>query len=222
MEHHHEATAEQRLFHHARTLREGLAEKRNVILLVATLIATLTFQAALNPPGGVWQADSPANYSGIPYRAGESVMAYNHPDAYATFCIANLIGFIASLSTIFLLMTALRSRNHFLSGVLIGALIGVMCLTIISVLVIVAVSVAAITPENVKEKIHIQFGIVVGIIVYCILLISPMTALVAICFLIPHGTVDVNHANGDVEAPQIQVDVNHVNGDQEAPLIQLT
>jgi hypothetical protein len=37
--------------------RSESAELRNWLMLVATLTASITYSAALNPPGGVWQAD---------------------------------------------------------------------------------------------------------------------------------------------------------------------
>ncbi|KAI3946256.1 hypothetical protein MKW92_035709 [Papaver armeniacum] len=43
--------------------REGLKDRVNALLVVATLIAGIAFQAAMNPPGGVWQEDSKVNSS---------------------------------------------------------------------------------------------------------------------------------------------------------------
>ncbi|KAI3956028.1 hypothetical protein MKW92_031150 [Papaver armeniacum] len=40
---------------------EGLRKRVNALMVVATLIAGIAFQAAMNPPGGVWQDDSRVN-----------------------------------------------------------------------------------------------------------------------------------------------------------------
>ena len=35
--------------------RDWIKDKTGALMIVATLIATLTYQTAMNPPGGVWQ-----------------------------------------------------------------------------------------------------------------------------------------------------------------------
>ncbi|KAI3900016.1 hypothetical protein MKW98_000916 [Papaver atlanticum] len=46
--------------------RKWLKERVNALMVVATLIAGIAFQAAMNPPGGVWQEDSKVNSSTDP------------------------------------------------------------------------------------------------------------------------------------------------------------
>ncbi|KAI3888137.1 hypothetical protein MKW92_024987 [Papaver armeniacum] len=45
---------------------EGMKDRINALVVVATLIAGIAFQAATNPPGGVWQDDSKVNSSTDP------------------------------------------------------------------------------------------------------------------------------------------------------------
>ncbi|KAI3907603.1 hypothetical protein MKW98_016247 [Papaver atlanticum] len=40
---------------------QGLKDRVNALMVVATLVAGIAFQAAMNPPGGVWQDDSKVN-----------------------------------------------------------------------------------------------------------------------------------------------------------------
>ncbi|KAJ0113254.1 hypothetical protein Patl1_00082 [Pistacia atlantica] len=44
--------------------RDSPSDARNVILIVVTLIAAVTFQAGVNPPGGVWQDDKSGHVPG--------------------------------------------------------------------------------------------------------------------------------------------------------------
>ncbi|KAI6702336.1 hypothetical protein NL676_011472 [Syzygium grande] len=77
-------------------------QTRNVILVVATLIATGTYQAALSPPGGYWQDDSDplANSTSIvqkPHVAGNMILG--GPKVYF-FTVLNSLAFFTSIGTI--------------------------------------------------------------------------------------------------------------------------
>lgn len=78
---------------------EWLKEMQNGLSMSASIIATITFQLATNPPGGVIQASNndealiQCNYT-TPC-PGESVIAFTDPDSYLRFFIANTISFIA-------------------------------------------------------------------------------------------------------------------------------
>ncbi|KAJ9190363.1 hypothetical protein P3X46_001578 [Hevea brasiliensis] len=87
-------------------LQYDVEESRGALMVVATVIATVTFQAAMNPPGGVWQQNF-ANNSGGPKcsdtnicEAGTAVLAYAYPEAYIYYSTFNGIAFFASLSVI--------------------------------------------------------------------------------------------------------------------------
>ncbi|XP_049932139.1 uncharacterized protein LOC116245998 [Nymphaea colorata] len=95
-----------------------LSEKRGAMMIVSVLIATLSYQAALNPPGGSWpdnKSDSastaallapfpPAVVVGDEHTAGTAINATRFP--YAAFVVSNAVGLFASLATILLLTTA--------------------------------------------------------------------------------------------------------------------
>ncbi|XP_047946659.1 ankyrin repeat-containing protein At2g01680-like [Salvia hispanica] len=67
-----------------------IPEMRSTIMVVAVLIATMAFQSAINPPGGVWSEDDDKSS----HKAGEAVMESTHPDAYLNIMFANLMAFI--------------------------------------------------------------------------------------------------------------------------------
>ncbi|KAG5231098.1 PGG domain containing protein [Salix suchowensis] len=86
-------------------------EIRNFMLVGAALIATVTFQAGITPPGGVWQ-DSTANHT-----AGQAV----YSERGVPFLIFLIWNTIALTSTIFLLLCLTYDCPYFLE-VLIAAI----------------------------------------------------------------------------------------------------
>ncbi|KAF3948487.1 hypothetical protein CMV_025523 [Castanea mollissima] len=88
-------------------------ERRNALLVVAALLVTVTYQAAITPPGGLWQDDlfesnttdvlrrSPDDRFKLnitaPHRAGSATA--RRTDAFAIFMIFNSIIFLSSIAT---------------------------------------------------------------------------------------------------------------------------
>ena len=85
------------------TYKPGVDSKsdvRNALLVVATLIAAVTFQAGVNPPGGVWQEKHPKSGEALPpsedsHDAGESVLALESV-SFAFFLLTNTAAFSTS------------------------------------------------------------------------------------------------------------------------------
>ncbi|XP_039167392.1 ankyrin repeat-containing protein BDA1 [Eucalyptus grandis] len=85
---------------------------RDIILLVSTLIATATYQAALSPPGGYWQdstnstvvaTDSNSTAMEKPHRAGNMIL--NGTSLYV-FTVFNGTAFFFSIGTIWAIAIA--------------------------------------------------------------------------------------------------------------------
>ncbi|KAM7497909.1 hypothetical protein LguiA_022323 [Lonicera macranthoides] len=64
-------------------------EARGNLLVAATVIASMAFQVALNPPGGVWQESiEKGNYI---QKAGYSISATHFPDEYKSLLQSTLL-----------------------------------------------------------------------------------------------------------------------------------
>lgn len=131
-----------------------LAKKRTALIIVAVLLATMAFQAGVTPPGGVW----PDNNG---HRGGQAVMAYNHPHLYKYFLRSNTVGFVASLSTILLLISELpfNKRRY------VWALVAIMCLAITSMALTYSFSITVVTPK--WERTALSRTIEVAVVVWC-------------------------------------------------------
>ncbi|XP_019701419.1 uncharacterized protein [Elaeis guineensis] len=91
---------------------EGLRQKvwikemRGWLMILATLAASVTYTAGLNPPGGFWQDDSkPSPDSGSQaHTAGNPVLADKSPTRYTLFFVSNTMAFGWSIAIIVLLL----------------------------------------------------------------------------------------------------------------------
>jgi len=68
------------------------------LLLIAALAATVTYQAAMNPPGGLWDDGQTAHI------AGDPVLRSSYPHRYKAFFYCNATSFMASLVIMVLLL----------------------------------------------------------------------------------------------------------------------
>ncbi|MED6137564.1 hypothetical protein PIB30_066146 [Stylosanthes scabra] len=116
-----------------------LEEMRGNLGLIASIIATITFQSALNPPGGVLQAgvSDKANLlnCSVPNStktlcAGQALLSLQKSDYYTAFLVYNTLCFIASLSVCLLLVSGLPLKDRFTVWLLLIA----MCITVITLM----------------------------------------------------------------------------------------
>ncbi|KAM3255855.1 hypothetical protein ACQJBY_048809 [Aegilops geniculata] len=101
-----------------------LEKRRKLLLLLAILAASLTYQAGMGPPGGFWQE------SKLGHVAGDPVLNDNYPRRYVAFFYCNATAFVASLAVIMLLvnrkLSARGIRSYALRVCVILDLLGLM------------------------------------------------------------------------------------------------
>ncbi|XP_057775997.1 ankyrin repeat-containing protein At2g01680-like [Salvia miltiorrhiza] len=149
---------------HPTLAEDWLLKKRDSIMVVAILIATMAFQAAVSPTGGVWQDDTSS------HKAGEAVMAYKDPNIYKNFMRSNTVAFVTSLSTILLLIVGLPLFKYRL---FMWALVVIMWVSVTAVGITYGASIMVATPKIHEKSLSsvIQIGIIAWVSLMAILFI---------------------------------------------------
>ncbi|KAF5480465.1 hypothetical protein F2P56_001213 [Juglans regia] len=98
---------------HLQSQGNWIDETRGTLMLVATVIATVTFQSGINPPGGVWQQDSKNG----DIAAGTSIFLSQNSKGtdyyYELFLYFNTTSFVAALSVLLVVISGFPLRNKF-------------------------------------------------------------------------------------------------------------
>nr|XP_043626431.1 ankyrin repeat-containing protein BDA1-like [Erigeron canadensis] len=156
---------------------DWLDRMRNSLMVVASLIATMAFQAGTNPPSGVWQDDS--NNNDPLRKAGFAVMAYTHQDLYHVFLISNTVGFVSTLSIIMLLISGLPCLKH---RFFLWILMVTMWIATTSMSLTYFVSILALIPSPLRDIVSPIAGgiVIVWIGLLTLLLVGHTVRLIAI------------------------------------------
>uniref|UniRef100_A0A0E0LAN2 PGG domain-containing protein n=1 Tax=Oryza punctata TaxID=4537 RepID=A0A0E0LAN2_ORYPU len=77
-----------------------LEQNRSFLLVLATLAATVTYTAGLNPPGGFWPDDNKPSHL-----AGDPVLRNHYPRRFKAFLVCNATAFAGSLVIIIMLLS---------------------------------------------------------------------------------------------------------------------
>ncbi|KAE9585504.1 hypothetical protein Lal_00018069 [Lupinus albus] len=139
-----------------------IEETRGTLMVVATVIATMTFQSALNPPGGVWQENTQSGGNkcttyGI-CEAGTAVVGYAWSEDYIRFMAFNTISFYASLSVVLVLINGFPLKNK----VIMWILTIVMTIAVTFMLLTYMWALGLVTPHHIYTRLYKLAYICVG------------------------------------------------------------
>lgn len=175
---------------HLKYKGDWLQDVQGTMMLVATVIATVAFQGAINPPGGVWQEDIHFDPNTTAHRsyyrhdnliafiAGTAVMAYptsNQGYGYITYLIMNSISFLASICVIIFIIARLPLRNRICAWLLTVT----MCIAIASLAYsyLLGVWIVNVSFRNsyalkiTYKVVFILLLVMVGVVVLCCIII---------------------------------------------------
>ncbi|CAM0914043.1 unnamed protein product [Alopecurus aequalis] len=97
---------------------EALEKARNLVILLATLVASITYSAGLDPPGGLWQDDQDG------HKLGDPILLTTHPTRYKVFFYSNSSAFVASLIVITMVQSRFLLKRHTLEAAMLLDLFG--------------------------------------------------------------------------------------------------
>ncbi|KAM3244725.1 hypothetical protein ACQJBY_056192 [Aegilops geniculata] len=97
---------------------EAMDKAHPLVVLLATLAATITYTAGLDPPGGLWQDD------GDGHMAGDPILLTTNVGRYRAFFYCNSVAFVTSLVVIVLVQMGNLVRHHMLLTAMILNLFG--------------------------------------------------------------------------------------------------
>ncbi|KAB2629792.1 ankyrin repeat-containing protein [Pyrus ussuriensis x Pyrus communis] len=117
--------------------RDSPSDARTALLVIASLVATATFQVGLNPPNGIWQNSGGVNNNGTRssnepvHSAGKSIMGSYSKFLFVYFVVFNSIGFYFSFYTMSVLTANFPLQLEL--QICIGALYFAYCTAVINI-----------------------------------------------------------------------------------------
>eukprot|EP00268_Persea_americana_P019992 TRINITY_DN202_c1_g1_i3.p1 TRINITY_DN202_c1_g1~~TRINITY_DN202_c1_g1_i3.p1 ORF type:complete len:487 (-),score=63.57 TRINITY_DN202_c1_g1_i3:408-1868(-) len=104
------------------------------LIMVAGLVLTISFQAVLSPPGGLWQDSVQGNNTNhIP---GKAIQSETNPGLFTFFMASDALGFLVSLALIPIIMILREEMLFYVNSLVVLALISIEVVFILSLIMI--------------------------------------------------------------------------------------
>ncbi|XP_059634789.1 ankyrin repeat-containing protein BDA1-like [Cornus florida] len=145
-----------------------LEKRRDSLMVASTVIAAMAYQAGVNPPSGVWQEDKEGYH-----KAGTSILASRLPKWYLLFWVCNTASFVASLSTMFLLISGIPLKKRFIMWILMATMWVTMTFMALTYL---ASMFATLSDDHPEKWTAMAYIVIISVLVWL--------ALIAIVFII--------------------------------------
>lgn len=133
------------------------------LMVAATVIATMTFQSVISPPGGVWQEDTTKGGYACPdygfCEAGTAVVGYVWSPDFLKFIFFNSASFFASLCVLLVLVSGFPLHNR----VIVWLLAVLMIVAITCMLLTYMWALGLVSPNHIFYRIRDLGYILVGI-----------------------------------------------------------
>ncbi|XP_072980414.1 uncharacterized protein [Typha angustifolia] len=143
-------------------------QMRGWMMILATLFASMTFQAGINPPGGFWQDDvthiinnSTIRSTENSYSAGSPILATKSSHRFSLFAWCNFLAFAFSMGIVFLMLS-----EKFISRIGAVALRGTIVLDMVLVLVAFGAGCGLLDPKY-GPGVLLPVALVTAIVLVC-------------------------------------------------------
>ena len=112
----------------------SLIDMQLKLMVVTGLILTITIQAILSPPGGLWQDLSRGNHTNhIP---GKAIQSETNAGLFTFFMAADALGFLVSLALVPIIMILRKEMLLYVNSLVVLALISIEVAFILSLIMI--------------------------------------------------------------------------------------
>ncbi|XXG58073.1 hypothetical protein AAC387_Pa04g0475 [Persea americana] len=112
----------------------SLTDMQLKLMVVTGLILTVSFQAILCPPGGLWQDLSRGNHTN--HRPGKAIQSETNPALFTFFMASDALGFLVSLALIPIIVILRKEMLLYVNSLVVMALISIEVAFILSLIMI--------------------------------------------------------------------------------------